>query len=162
MVVIATGLWFFLEHTAPGRRVYATGFNKEAARLTGIQVKRIQFCSLLASSLIAGWAGVCLASTLSTGSPTAGTAYLLPAFAAAFLGATQIKAGRFNAWGTLLGVLTLGTGTTGLALAAAPGWASNMFTGLVLITALAFNVRQGKQRRTGGGGSLLRRGAAKK
>ena len=49
-------------------------------------------------------------------------AYLLPAFAAAFLGATQLKNGRFNAWGTIIAVLLLGTGTTGLALADAPQW----------------------------------------
>jgi ribose transport system permease protein len=137
MVVLAVALWFVLEHTALGRRIYATGFNTEAARLSGIKTKRIQFCSLLVSAVLAGWAGVTLAAILGTGSPTAGTPYLLPAFAAAFLGATQLKPGRFNAWGTLLGVITLGAGTTGLALAAAPAWAANMFTGVVLIAALA-------------------------
>ena len=57
---------------------------------------------------------------LGSGSPTAGTPYLLPAFAAAFLGATQLKHGRFNAGGTIIAVLLLGTGVTGLALANAP------------------------------------------
>lgn len=137
MLAFAVALWYALEHTALGRRIYATGFNTEAARLSGIKTKRIQFCSLLVSALLAGWAGISLAAVLGTGSPTAGTPYLLPAFAAAFLGATQLKPGRFNAWGTLLGVLTLGAGTTGLALAAAPPWAANMFTGVVLIAALA-------------------------
>ena len=144
MIVVAVVVWFLLEHTALGRRIYATGFNTEAARLTGIKTKRIQFCSLLVSALIAGWAGVSLAGILGSGSPTAGTPYLLPAFAAAFLGATQIKPGRFNAWGTLLGVITLGAGTTGLALATAPQWASNMFTGVVLIAALAVTTVQRK------------------
>lgn len=137
MLALAVALWYVLEHTPLGRRIYATGFNTEAARLSGIKTKRIQFCSLLVSALLAGWAGISLAAVLGTGSPTAGTPYLLPAFAAAFLGATQLKPGRFNAWGTLLGVLTLGAGTTGLALAAAPPWAANMYTGVVLIAALA-------------------------
>lgn len=137
MLAFAVALWYVLEHTPMGRRIYATGFNTEAARLSGIKTKRIQFCSLLVSALLAGWAGISLAAVLGTGSPTAGTPYLLPAFAAAFLGATQLKPGRFNAWGTLLGVLTLGAGTTGLALAAAPPWAANMYTGVVLIAALA-------------------------
>ncbi len=137
MVVLALILWFVLQHTALGRRIYATGFNTEAARLSGIRTKRIQFCSLLVSAVLAGWAGISLAAVLGSGSPSAGTPYLLPAFAAAFLGATQIKPGRFNAWGTLLGVVTLGAGTTGLALSTAPAWASNMFTGVVLIAALA-------------------------
>jgi len=146
MLVVAVIVWFVLEHTAIGRRIYATGFNTEAARLTGIRTKRIQFCSFLVSALIAGWAGVALAAVLGSGSPTAGTPYLLPAFAAAFLGATQIKPGRFNAWGTLLGVITLGAGTTGLALAVAPAWASDMFTGVVLIAALAVTTVQRKPR----------------
>ena len=144
MLIVAVIVWFTLEHTAIGRRIYATGFNTEAARLTGIKTKRIQFCSFLVSALIAGWAGVALAAVLGSGSPTAGTPYLLPAFAAAFLGATQIKPGRFNAWGTLLGVITLGAGTTGLALATAPSWASDMFTGVVLIAALAVTTVQRK------------------
>lgn len=144
MIAIAVVLWFVLEHTPLGRRIYATGFAPEAARLSGIRTKRIQFCSLLVSALLAGIAGICLSSILGSGSPTAGTAYLLPAFAAAFLGATQLKRGRFNAWGTVLGVITLGAGTTGLALATAPRWSADMFTGVVLIAALAVATVQRK------------------
>ena len=78
-----------------------------------------------------------LAATVGSGDPSAGTSYLLPAFAAAFLGATQLKHGRFNAFGTLIAVLLLGTGTTGLALANAPQWSADMFVGVVLIASLA-------------------------
>jgi len=146
MLILAVVLWFALERTALGRRIYATGFNTEAARLTNIKTRRIQFCSLLVSALIAGWAGISLAAVLGSGSPTAGTPYLLPAFAAAFLGATQITPGRFNARGALLGVITLGAGTTGLSLATAPAWSSNVFTGVVLITSLAVTTVQRKPR----------------
>jgi ribose transport system permease protein len=151
MLFAAVVLWFVLGHMALGRRIYATGFNTEAARLNAIKTKRIQFGSLLVSALIAGWAGISLAAVLGTGSPTAGTPYLLPAFAAAFLGATQLQPGRFNAWGTVLGVLTLGAGTTGLALANAPTWAANMFTGVVLIAALAATTVQRKPKTPGSG-----------
>lgn len=158
VLAIAAVTWFVMEHTPLGRRIYATGFNMEAARLTGIKTKRIQFCSLLASAVVAGWAGVVLAAVLGTGSPTAGTPYLLPAFAAAFLGATQIKPGRFNARGTVLGVVTLGAGITGLSLATAPTWAANMFTGIVLIAALATTTVQRKPKTPGAGWrSRLRR-----
>jgi ribose transport system permease protein len=142
---VAILLWVVLEHTATGRRLYATGFNIEAARLANIRVNRLRFVSLLVSSILAGFAGVVLASTISAGSPTAGTAYLLPAFATVFVGATQFKNGRFNAWGTILAVLMLGTGIIGLALASAPPWAANMFTGVVLIAALSAT---GLQRRS--------------
>jgi ribose transport system permease protein len=145
MLVVALAIWYLLEHTATGRRLYATGFNPDAARLAGVPVNRLRFISLVTSGTLAGATGIVLASILGSGSPTAGTPYLLPAFAAAFLGATQLKNGRFNAWGTVIAVLLLGTGTTGLALAAAPQWSQSMFVGVVLIGALAVT---GLQRRT--------------
>ena len=97
--VVAVAIWYLLEHTATGRRLYATGFNPDAARLAGVRVDRLRFVSLVASGGLAGATGIVLASMLGSGSPTAGTPYLLPAFAAAFLGATQLKHGRFNAGG---------------------------------------------------------------
>jgi ribose transport system permease protein len=143
--LVALAIWYLLEHTATGRRLYATGFNQDASRLAGVHVDRLRFMSLVASGGLAGFAGIVLASTLASGSPTAGTPYLLPAFAAAFLGATQLKHGRFNAGGTIIAVLLLGTGVTGLGLASAPQWAGDMFVGVVLIAALAVT---GLQRRT--------------
>jgi len=138
-LVIAAALWLLMEHTATGRRLYATGFNPNAARLADIRVNKLRFCSLLTSAGLAGFAGVMLASSLAAGSPSAGTAYLLPAFATVFVGATVFKHGRFNAWGTIVAVLMLGTGTVGLGLVSAPLWAIEMFTGVVLIAALSAN-----------------------
>jgi len=152
-LVAAVVIWFVLEHTATGRRLYATGFNAESARLAGVKTVRLRFASLIVSALVAGSAGVVIASTLGSGDPTAGTPYLLPAFAAAFLGASQLHPGRFNAWGALIAVLLLGTGITGLGLASAPNWAPSMFTGVVLIAALAIT---GAERRA------LRRGWKKR
>jgi ribose transport system permease protein len=154
-LALAVVLWLFMEYTATGRRLYAAGFNPEAARLANIRVDRLRFGALMTSAGIAGFAGVMLASSLSAGSPTAGTSYLLPAFAAAFVGATQFKRGRFNAWGTVVAILMLGTGVVGLGLVSAPLWAQDMFTGVVLLVALAAT---GFQRRTlwRGGTSALR------
>ncbi len=146
-LAIGAILWFVLEHMVVGRRFYAVGFNSDAARLGGIGVERLRFISLIVSSTLAGVAGIVLASSLSVGSPSAGDNYLLPAFAVAFLGATQLRPGRFNAPGTLLGVLMLTTGTTGLALAASPQWGQDLFTGVVLIVALAMT---GAERRDSG------------
>jgi ribose/xylose/arabinose/galactoside ABC-type transport system permease subunit len=159
VVALASGIWFVLEHTATGRRLYATGFNVESARLAGVKTKRLRFISLVVSAVIAGFAGVVLASTLGSGDPQAGSPYLLSAYAAAFLGASQLRPGRFNAWGALIAVLLLGTGTTGLGLAGAANWTVDMFTGVVLIAALAITgaerraLRKGWRQRLSRGGS---------
>jgi ribose transport system permease protein len=156
-LVLAIAVWLFMEYSATGRRLYATGFNPDAARLANIRVDRLRFCSLLVSATISGFAGVCLASSLSAGSPSAGTSYLLPAFAAVFVGATQLKNGRFNAWGTIVAVLMLGTGTIGLGLATAPAWAADMFTGVVLLAALGATGFQRRSLRAGRTGGMLSR-----
>ncbi len=137
LLVIAGAIWFVLERTATGRRLYATGFNPDAARLQRVATDRLRFLSLITSALLAGVAGIVFTSAIGSGSPTAGDPYLLAAYAAAFLGATQLRGGRFNAWGTVIAVLLLGTGTTGLSLASTPQWSTSVFTGIVLIVALA-------------------------
>jgi ribose transport system permease protein len=136
MLIVAVALWFLLKYTVVGRRLYAVGFNDRGAHLAGIRTHRVKFASLLVSAVVAAIAGVLLASQVSSGSPGIGPPYLLNAFAAAFLGATQFG-GRFNAWGTVLAVILLGTGTTGLVLVGAQPWAQSMFSGTVLLVALA-------------------------
>jgi ribose transport system permease protein len=124
-----------------GRRIYATGFNATGSRLAGIHTNKLRFATLVVSGLVAGIAGVLLASQVNSGSPGIGPPYLLTAFAAAFLGATQFG-GRFNAPGTVLAVVLLGTGNTGLTLVGAPVWAPDMFSGIVLLLALTFTSSQ--------------------
>jgi len=158
VLVLAIALWFVLEHTATGRRLYATGFNPESSRLARVKTVRLRFMSLIVSALIAGFAGVIIASTLGSGDPSAGTPFLLPAYAAAFLGASQLHPGRFNAFGALIAVLLLDTGTAGLGLASAPTWAGSMFTGVVLIAALAITGAERRALRGGLRRRLTRRG----
>lgn len=69
LLAVAVLLWFVLEHTATGRRLYATGFNSEAARLQGVPTDRLRFLTLVTSSAIAGFAGVVFASQIGSGSP---------------------------------------------------------------------------------------------
>lgn len=135
MLVVAVVLWVLLNYTPTGRRIYSTGFNEEASRLTGIQTSKLRFASLVVSATVAGIGAILLTSKVTAGSPGIGPPYLLDAFAAAFLGATQFG-GRFNAWGTAIAVLLLGTGKTGLLLVGAPVWAPSMFAGVVLLLAL--------------------------
>jgi len=131
-------IWYALEHTSFGRRVYATGANPEAARLAGIRTSRVILGATITCGVLTGFAGIITASQLSTGDPTISSGFLLPAFAAAFLGSTQFKRGRFNVPGTLVAVALLAIGVEGLQLWGAPVWTPNMFDGVVLLLAVGF------------------------
>ncbi len=100
----------------------------------------MRWLSLVASATLAGLSGVILLSQVGAADPTYGAPFLLPAFAAAFLGATTIKRGRYNAWGTVVGVFLLATGTTGLLMLGASNWVSDVFNGGALMIAVAFAV----------------------
>jgi ribose transport system permease protein len=137
LLVLALLVWWVLDHTPVGRYLYAIGGNNEAARLSGLNVGRWSWLSLVASSTIAGLAGIFYGS-LSGPSLTFGQALLLPAFAAVFLGSTQITPGRFNVWGTMLAVYVLATGVQGLQFVTGVQWLNDMFNGVALIAAVAF------------------------
>ena len=137
MLALGVIIWWFTDRTPQGRFMAAVGGNQEAARLAGIPVKRYLAASLIASSLVAGLAGLIYLAQIGAGSQSAGPPFLLPAFAAVFLGATQVKPGRFNVPGTVVAVLLLAIGIEGLELVGAPLWVSSLFDGVVLILAVA-------------------------
>jgi ribose transport system permease protein len=146
MLILAVIAWWVMTVTPAGRYMFAVGGNAEAARLSGIRVGKWTWWSLIASATISAIAGVFYAS-LSGPSLTFGAGLLLPAFAAAFLGSTQITPGRFNVWGTVLAVYVLAIGVKGLQLVSGVQWANDMFNGVALIIAVAFAVW--RQRRVG-------------
>jgi ribose transport system permease protein len=153
LIAAALILWWVMAHTPLGRYVYATGGNTEAARLSGVKTDRWAAVTLIMSSTICGIVGVFYAS-LTGPSLTFGSALLLPAFAAVFLGSTQLKPGRFNVWGTVLAVYVLATGIKGMQLITGVQWLADMFDGVALITAVAFAVWQ--QRRAASARALRR------
>jgi ribose transport system permease protein len=93
----------------------------------------------MAAGFIAALGGVVLAGALGSSSPSVGGSYLLPAFAAVFLGATAVTPGRFNPWGTFIGVYFLITGITGLELMGFVGWIEQVFYGGSLVIAVALS-----------------------
>lgn len=140
MAVIAIVVWYVLEHTPTGRRIFATGASPDAARLAGIRTRRYTFASLVAASLLATIAGILLAAKIGQLGPATGPEYLLPAFAACFLGTTQIKVGRFNVIGTLVALFLLATGVTGLQQIGGELWITALFNGVALILAVSASV----------------------
>ncbi len=136
--VVSLVVWYFLDRTALGRRIYATGGNVEAARLAGIQTSRMILLATITCGVIAALGGVLGTAQLATGDPTVAQGYLLPAFAAAFLGSTQLRGGRFNVGGTLMAVAVLAVGVKGLQLGGAPIWLPDLFDGVALLAAIGF------------------------
>lgn len=141
MVIVCIILWYFLERTPVGRRIYAVGSNIDAARLSGISVNRILIGSLVVGGIVASLAGILLTARLANADPTIGPNYLLPAFTAAFLGSTQFG-GRFNIWGTVISIYVLAMGIKGLQLGGAPIWITDAFNGAALLAAVALAVHQ--------------------
>ena len=145
MIAVAAVMYVVLEKTPLGRYLYATGGNRQAARLAGLRVERIMFGALMTSATIAALTGVVLAAKLGTAAPDIGPSYLLPAFSAVFLGSTQIRTGRVNVLGTLIAIYLLATGVKGLQLAGAPSFVNDLFNGLALIVAVALAARTARR-----------------
>jgi ribose transport system permease protein len=153
MLIVAVVVWYVLERTPIGRRMYAAGYNPDGARLSGVNVARLQVASLVAGGIIASLAGVLLASRINAGDPTVGPGLLLPALTAVFLGSTQFKGGRFNVWGTVISVYVLAVGIKGLQLLGAQNWVSDLFNGVALLAAVGLS----RYERTAKRGSAIRR-----
>lgn len=138
-VLIALGVWYVFRYMPLGRRLLVVGRSREVARLSGIRVGAVRWGALVVSSLIAAFGGALYVGTSGAAGPTSGLELLLPAFAAAFLGATTVNPGRFNAWGTVIAVYFLVTGITGLQLLGAQSFVQNLFYGAALIAAVSFS-----------------------
>lgn len=142
----AVMVWYLLEYTPLGRYVYAAGTNPKAAELVGIDVNKLVLGSFVSAGVLAGVAGVLLVAVQSGGNPQIGPTFTLPALAAAFLGATTIKPGRYNIPGALAAVFFLAFSVNGLTLWGAKPWVSDLFNGVALIVAVGVAVYSGRRR----------------
>ena len=126
-----------LRTTVFGRHAAAVGDNPTAALLAGVPVRRVRVLAFVLAGLTAGLAAVLVTSSAGSYYPNLGTGYLLPAYAAAFLGLSLGGGLRFNVLGSYLGVLLLGMVTTGLTMMNQPSWVAALVQGIVLIAAVA-------------------------
>lgn len=138
-VLLTLVIWYLFEHTALGRRLLFTGRGREVARLSGVNVNRMRAGALIASGSIAALAGVLYTGMRLGADPTSALGFLLPAFAAAFLGSTTIYPGRFNAIGAFVAVYFLSTGIMGLTFLGADSFVQNLFYGGGLVVAVSIS-----------------------
>lgn len=151
VTAIAVLMWIVLEYTPVGRFLYAIGANQRAAELNGIPTRKYVLGAFVTSGLMTALAGVLLASKLRIGQASVGLEFLLPALVGAFLGSTTIKPGRVNVWGTVVGVMILAVGISGIQQFGGSFWVEPLFNGLTLLIAIGI-----------AGYAQRRKGAAKK
>jgi ribose transport system permease protein len=140
LLVIAFVLWVVFDYLPAGRWLYVIGDAPRAAELTGIPVGRCVTLAFVASGTLAAFAGVVLQAQLQVGQSTVGQELMLPAFTGALLGATAIRPGRPNVWGTVLAVAVLAVAVAGLTQLGAPFFVENLFNGGMLVLAVGLAV----------------------
>ncbi len=128
--------WWFLQQSELGRFTYAIGGNPEAARLSGIRVRELRTLGFVVSGACCGLAGILVSGQASAANPNSGLGFLLPAYAAAFLGSTMWKPGVFTALGTALGAIFLQVIGTGLSLFSLSGAIVLLIQGAILVASV--------------------------
>jgi ribose transport system permease protein len=146
LVVVALLIWYLLEHTPFGRYLHSVGANPESARLVGLNIPGLVLRSFVVSGAAAGLAGVLLLAQSGAGNPGVGANLTLTALAAAFLGATSVRPGRFNVLGTMLAIYFLCAAITGLTFAGVKDYIHDLFTGAALVLAVAISTILGRRR----------------
>ncbi len=138
-LILTVVIWYVFQYTALGRRMLFVGRGREVARLSGVNVTKVRAGALIASSTMAALAGVLYTGMRGAADPSSALAFLLPAFAAAFLGSTTIYPGRFNAPGAFVAVFFLSTGIMGLNFLGVDSFVRNLFYGGGLVVAVAIS-----------------------
>ncbi|OOB76914.1 MAG: sugar ABC transporter permease [Epulopiscium sp. Nuni2H_MBin003] len=137
MLVIVISVHIFLSYTKHGRYLYTVGGNIEAARLSGIAVNKYRALAYFLSTFFAGFGGLLIAARVGSAQINAGTGYLMPSVAAAYIGFSFAGLGKANAIGTLAGALLIGLLENGLVMLSVPYYSLDIVKGVVLAVALA-------------------------
>jgi len=133
--------YLIMNKTKMGRYIYAVGGNPEAARFSGINIRRVKFFAYTFSGFMAGFAGIVLASRMFSGQPTAGVAAELDAIAAAVvLGGTSMTGGYGRIGGTVIGALIIGVLSNGLNLIGVSSFWQYIVKGIVILIAVYADV----------------------
>jgi ribose transport system permease protein len=128
--------WVVFEHTPYGRKMLAIGLSRRSTEILGVRVVPLRASAFVVAGFLSSLTGLLQLGRIGSASSGVGPSFLLPAVAAGFLGATTIKVGRFNVIGTLVAVLLVAIGVSGLELNGVPNWVEPVFDGVVLVLAV--------------------------
>jgi putative multiple sugar transport system permease protein len=143
---------FIMQRTVLGRHVYAIGGNVDAATMSGVNTKRVDFLVMTNMGFLAGLAGLVTTARLTAANPKAGVNFELDAIAAAFIGGAAVTGGVGTVIGAIIGGLVMGVLNNGMSLMGVSIDWQQAIKGLVLLLAVAFDVWN-KKRTAGGGGA---------
>ncbi|MGF6372482.1 ribose transport system permease protein [Paraburkholderia sp. RAU6.4a] len=133
MVVLAVAVSIMLTRTSLGRHIYAVGSNAEAARLSGVNVRRVTLFTYVLSGVLAGLTGCVLMSRLVTAQPNEGVMYELDAIASAVIGGTSLMGGVGTISGTAIGAFVIGVLRNGLNMNGVSSFIQQIIIGLVIL-----------------------------
>jgi ribose transport system permease protein len=147
LVVVALCAVFILNMTTLGRHIYATGGNREAARVSGVKIDRVRLFCYVASSVMAGIVGILLASRLGQGTPVVGSSYELWAIAATVIGGTSLFGGEGTILGALIGAAIMGVMQNGMVLLNVSSYLQTVVLGVVLVIAVVYDTLRRRRRK---------------
>lgn len=147
IILLVLIMSFVLNHTKVGRYTIAIGSNKEATRLSGVNVKFYHIFAYVISGFFAGLAGIAYASTYATVQPGTGAGFELEAIGGAIVGGVSASGGSGTIFGTFLGVLVICLMKVGLPYIGLQANWQQIFTGLVLIGAVLIDVIKVKKKK---------------
>jgi len=146
LLVLAAVMWVVFEFLPAGRYLYVIGANERTAELTGIRVNRYVIGAFMVSGVVTAFASLVLAARIQVGQSNVGQEFLLPAFVGALLGATTVRPGRVNVWGTVVAVLILAVGISGIEQLGGAFWVEPAFNGATLLIAIGLAGWTGRRR----------------
>jgi D-xylose transport system permease protein len=140
LLAVALAGAFLTSNTTFGRYLYAIGGNPDAARLSGINLKRYVLAAFCLMGALAGLASLLHTARVGSASPDAGTLMELDAIASCVIGGTSLMGGRGTVFGTVLGALILASLDNGMSLLNVENWAQYVVKGGVLVAAVGFDM----------------------
>lgn len=144
LIVVALAIWVLLDKLEIGRRLYAIGGNREAARLAGVPIVSNTMTAFVVSAVLAALVGILLTARIGSANPTGGGGYLLSAYAAVFLGMTAFREGEANLPGTVVGAAIIAVIGNGLTILGVSTFLQDIITGTIILAAVLVR-RIGKQ-----------------
>jgi putative multiple sugar transport system permease protein len=147
LVILIILYYLITERTPFGRHVYAVGGNKSAAELSGVNVKRTYFLTMLNMSVLAAVAGILFVGRSTAAGPADGTSWEMDAIASVFIGGAAVSGGVGTVIATMVGGLVMAVLNNGLMLMGVGADKTQVIKGFVLLAAVAFDVYNKKNRR---------------